>query len=61
MIAELIIAATVLYFSYVLSATHTAYGYITSFILAMLGGQIIKRAIFPKKKRKKQYSRRSRR
>lgn len=60
MIAELIIAAAILYFSYVLSATHTAYGYIISFILAMLGGQIIKRAIFPKKKRKK-YNRRSRR
>ncbi len=42
-----------LYVAWMLSGSNTAYGYITAFVAAMIGGQFIQRALFSRKKRYK--------
>jgi len=58
-ISNIIIAIALLYFSWILSQSGTAYGYIGSFVIAIFAGSIIRRALFKKRRkhRKKKYNR----
>lgn len=54
----LVIGAAALYGAWMLSTYNTAWGYIISFVFAMIGGQFISRGLFKRRKKKKTKRRR---
>ena len=49
----MIIGGAALYVAWMLSSNNTAFGYISAFVAAMIGGQFIQRGIFHRRKKKK--------